>query len=722
MGIIKEKHKHKYKDKDKETEKIIKGGDASLGVGNTDNTNLNDPKILNNINNLPVFITLGIIMLIFIIIIFCIIFKAPGLSSAKKEISQSTIDAIGYTFLFLIFLFLIILGSIRYLPILKDFKNFLLQIKNVTYLVIYTVLLIVFFQLTPQDILNKYSTVFTITTIILTVFMFYKAFENNYVEEFNTNYERIKMVILFFCLITIIIMYYNNDPGGYINKYFGYSLILTILIFVFLFLYVIILLTLPDNLKTTGDPGEKVSLLKNFSKFSVWGSISFILFLIILVVSIFTSGFSKKLSNLSDLSIPTNATNFFQQKTIMAGVIILILFVCILWGTLLIINLFPELDKNSTVQIDKFNIFKRGLLILFGLIISGLLIGFITYNVQHFSGSSSITSIFLNLLLIVVLLSLIYKIIVVKIPYGNSRKNAFFSLLFNIIFYIPCLFTDAFDFIMKLFIHEYNSTTTGSILLLLFAIGLISLYFIAPHIFNKINLQGGKLLVNQPVYTNSSFTLGTYKELNGVKNKNEEDEFDYQYAISFWFFLDANTQSSQKYSSILNFGEKPNVLYNNEKNTLIITMPNDVQIKSNKTNKYNNKDNNKSPAKLNKEDITEETIHNNTILYKNKDILLQKWNNMIINYNGGTLDIFLNGELVKSVPGVVPYYKLDNLTIGETNGVNGGICNVVYFNKTLTSTNIYYLYNMVKNFSPPIVEDNNYTIIKDKLTTSYKKL
>ena len=105
-----------------------------------------------------------------------------------------------------------------------------------------------------------------------------------------------------------------------------------------------------------------------------------------------------------------------------------------------------------------------------------------------------------------------------------------------------------------------------------------------PLIFNKINLQGGTLLVNNPVYTNTSFSLGTYQDLNG------SDKFDYQYAISFWFFLDANTQSSQKYSSILNFGEKPNVLYNNEKNTLIVTMPNDVQIKNNKTNK-NNKNN-----------------------------------------------------------------------------------------------------------------------------------
>jgi hypothetical protein len=82
------------------------------------------------------------------------------------------------------------------------------------------------------------------------------------------------------------------------------------------------------------------------------------------------------------------------------------------------------------------------------------------------------------------------------------------------------------------------------------------------------------------------------------------------------------------------------------------------------------------------------------------------------------MDIFLNGDLVKSISGVVPYYKLDNLTIGEDNGVNGGICNVVYFNKPLTAINIYYVYNMVKNHNPPVGESSNYTVIKEKLTTT----
>ena len=105
----------------------------------------------------------------------------------------------------------------------------------------------------------------------------------------------------------------------------------------------------------------------------------------------------------------------------------------------------------------------------------------------------------------------------------------------------------------------------------------------------------------------------------------------------------------------------------------------------------------------------------NRIIYINKNILLQKWNNIIINYNGGTLDIFLNGELVKSSIGVVPYYTFDNLTIGEKNGIKGGICNVIYFRRALSSPNIYYLYNTVNDKTPPVLNDSNETILVKNL-------
>ena len=48
-----------------------------------------------------------------------------------------------------------------------------------------------------------------------------------------------------------------------------------------------------------------------------------------------------------------------------------------------------------------------------------------------------------------------------------------------------------------------------------------------------------------------------------------------------------------------------------------------------------------------------------TIIYKKKKFKLQKWHNLVINYVGGVIDIFLNGELVASVNRVVSY-KLFN--------------------------------------------------------------
>ena len=226
---------------------------------------------------------------------------------------------------------------------------------------------------------------------------------------------------------------------------------------------------------------------------------------------------------------------------------------------------------------------------------------------------------------------------------------------------------------------------------------LLVIYFTIPSLFNKFSLQGGQPLVNKPVYTDTMYSLGPYEDLNGSST------FDYQYAISSWIYIDAappSTNSSySKFTSLLNFGNKPNVLYNASEHTLMITMQ-QKDLEKTTQNKLTDFDNN-----------------GNRIIYKNTNIPLQKWNNFIINYNGGVLDIFLNGELVKSEVGVVPYYTLDNLTIGEINGIKGGICNLVYFRRALTRSNVYYLYNTVKNKTPPVTNDSNITILKNNVAT-----
>lgn len=372
------------------------------------------------------------------------------------------------------------------------------------------------------------------------------------------------------------------------------------------------------------------------------------------------------------------------------------------------------------------NLIQKSLLILFGFVMSGLFIFWLSYNIEHLSGKSGITSFVLNMLLVTVILGLIYQTIFVQLPAGNAKKNAFFAifsntfyylacladskqnavsaLIINSLFYIPCLVRELFRGIGGLLSGQGTSETTGSWIMLLTALALFVAYFKSPALLKMINVQGGKLLVNQPVSTDTQYNLGNYIKIHG------SESFDYKYAISCWIYIDAagaNMNANyNKYTSLLNFGNKPNVMYNGKKHSLMITI-NQTDAKNLKYSK-----------------LTDVDDEGNRILYVNDQFLLQKWNNLIINYNGGTMDIFLNGELVQSSIEVVPYYTFDNLTIGENNGIKGGICNVVYYKEPLKSQNIYMIYNTAKNMTPPVVDDSgpHLPLNKSDANYTYKKI
>jgi hypothetical protein len=620
------------------------------------------------------------IIIILIIVLFCILFKVPNPfeSSISKSTSQNNYNVIYIT----LFIILLLIMCFALLPNFKEVKGLFLQINNVTYSVVYTIFLILFFTLMPSNIINDYAYIILPITAVCLVLFFYMSFKKNLVEEFNFNYERIKVLILFFCLIASLIVYYNVDPGGYINKYFGYSLLLTIIITAFAFIYLVIVLTLPDKVIEPVKGATSSNLLSNFTSISSYGSILFLLFIVIVTIV-----------------ISTYPGGFFNDKTTSAASICIILLISIFWTLILGAIQFPEISNNAKIS-DKLNLFKRSLLALFGIIISALVIFWIVYNIQSFTGSSSsITSLVLNVLLVAVVLGLIYKTIFVQLPADNSKKNGFFSLIINLLFYIPCLIGDIFDGIGGVMTGQYGATNAGSILMLIVTIILIVLYFILPSLLNKFIIQGGKQLINEPATTASLKSLGTYQELNG------SDAFDYQYSISFWFYLDADPPSTNaaynKYTSLLNYGNKPNVLYCGKTNTLMVTIE-QKDLKKTTNNK-----------------LTDFDENGNRILYINNNVLLQKWNNMIINYSGGILDIFLNNELVKSDIGVVPYYTIDNLTIGENNGLNGSICNVVYFSHPLNTTNMYILYNSVKDKSPPVLSSSSVSILKQNANTTF---
>ena len=210
----------------------------------------------------------------------------------------------------------------------------------------------------------------------------------------------------------------------------------------------------------------------------------------------------------------------------------------------------PTTNTTTNTSMTKEKIKIIGYVVI-GLVIIALLIYWILYSIFNLSGRLSIARFVLNLLLIVVVAAFLYKTFHTQLPSGNEKKNSFFTLIINILLYIPCLVSGLFDYIGKI-ISGQDKAETSSWLMLIFAIGLILAYFLMPNIFNLISTQGGEQLVNRPVYINTMYNLGSYEDLNGGSN-----DFNYQYAISCWVFMDASPPNTSirynKYISLLNF-------------------------------------------------------------------------------------------------------------------------------------------------------------------------
>ena len=85
---------------------------------------------------------------------------------------------------------------------------------------------------------------------------------------------------------------------------------------------------------------------------------------------------------------------------------------------------------------------------------------------------------------------------------------------------------------------------------------------------------------------------------------------------------------------------------------------------------------------------------------------LQKWNHVVFNYTKSNADLFINGVLKGSVPRDAVNENLsigDIISVGQPDGLSGGICNMVYFSHPLLSYEIKTMYSLNKDKDPPIV-------------------
>jgi hypothetical protein len=269
----------------------------------------------------------------------------------------------------------------------------------------------------------------------------------------------------------------------------------------------------------------------------------------------------------------------------------------------------------------------------------------------------------------------LFYLIIHKTPLVQKLlRFRLFSLLYHALFLIPC-----YVFEGGVFVYENVKDTPTYVLKILgLQILFIAGWFIIPYIKERIFSYDGKILLRNPIRTDKERVLGN-NELFGKLAKNIElqnvdmssslnKDLSYKYGLSSWIFINnqgANMdESSEVLTPLLRYGDKTAISYNSSTNTFQIT--------------------------------SKKGMEGTEVIYTTTKMPLQRWNNIIMNYESGNVDVFLNGVLVATKSDVVPYVTHDSITVGAENGVLGGIKNVIYYSEPLDKVKIDWIYNSQK--------------------------
>ena len=346
-------------------------------------------------------------------------------------------------------------------------------------------------------------------------------------------------------------------------------------------------------------------------------------------------------------------------------------------GIIYLLDLFKVISIGGSKIKDliKYSLITVAILVIF----LGLMY-FLFRLVASDNSANSFILIFLNILIVIVFAAFLIKFFKIdeKMKSKPGADPTWFSLIGKIIFYVPCLLINFLEFLKE----QYKITPKVAWQLLGIETLLIAGRFLIPYLYEKLMSVKGTTLLKDPSYINKEVFLANFQDLNYYESENVDKDSSksempsYHYGISCWVYLDSfppNTNASYlEDNSILNIGNKPNILFNVMENELIIKV---------------------------KEDADTETI-----VLRKKDLLkYQKWNNIVVNYDGGTLDVFINNELIATKNGVIPYKQYDVVSYGTDGGIMGGICNIKYFNYTLDRNEINWLYNTAKIRDPPVI-------------------
>ena len=295
---------------------------------------------------------------------------------------------------------------------------------------------------------------------------------------------------------------------------------------------------------------------------------------------------------------------------------------------------------------------------IFGIL--SLILYFLTYT--DFGLTFMINGI--NIIIFITLLSFINE------TYFKNQEKSKTSMIFNLIkayiFYIPCLLVSFIEYIK----YEFKITTRNELLIFIIQILLIGIRMIIPKAYKLLNggfMKDGNIIEKGPIYLNKKHNFSSIQDYY-EKNKtfgsiNNSNEQNYNYGLSSKIWINPQpTSTSNAYTTstnILDYGEVITIKFNKNK----------LEFYASTTEKNN----------------LDDTL---VKIYETKNFYYQKWNDIIFNYEGGTLDIFINNKLVSSSINITPIIKYNSIIIGSSKGIHGGIKDIVYYNNILTKNKI----------------------------------
>jgi len=296
-----------------------------------------------------------------------------------------------------------------------------------------------------------------------------------------------------------------------------------------------------------------------------------------------------------------------------------------------------------------------------------------------------------------ILLSLIPALLLYRsVKRHISNMDGWTGFILNFILYIPCLVDDFMEYMKGQFAQTSNITY---ILLGIEAL-LITGYIVLPSLLSS-PLKGSAF----PIMNEANFL----DKRNGFGNK----QIDFTILKDVYSHDIHNTDNGDNDLARKAFESGKNNfslsmwIYLNQQDSFI-SQSQDIEFfsygatNSHPSISYAGVENGKNKLKLKVYDDSDNDDSDNNSFDLN--IESQKWNNIVFNYNGNAVDVFINGDLVKTatIADGMDIKHDDLLSYGSNEDLDGAICNIKYYKKPLTKYQIVNIYNVLNGQNPPI--------------------